>query len=83
MHCFAIRILLFVFIALGVSASNTEEPITPIAEKPPAERKTPLKVGDTAPNFRLKDQNNADHTLDILLKENQRVALVFYRSADW
>jgi|GEM_PF-4182857 len=52
---------------------------------PPAElieRTSPLVVGDQVPNFRLQDQNAADHSLDHLLADG-KVALVFYRSADW
>jgi cytochrome oxidase Cu insertion factor (SCO1/SenC/PrrC family) len=55
---------------------------TSIAAKPAAEEKTGLKVGEKAPGFRLKDQKGAEHTLEDLLKQG-KVALVFYRSADW
>ena len=41
-----------------------------------------LKVGDKAPTFTLKDQEGRDRSLDDLLKKG-KVALVFYRSADW
>jgi cytochrome oxidase Cu insertion factor (SCO1/SenC/PrrC family) len=46
------------------------------------EDQTGLKVGEKAPMFVLKDQGGKDRTLDELLK-NGKVALVFYRSADW
>ncbi len=39
-------------------------------------------VGHRAPAFALKDQNGVERTLGALV-EKQKVALVFYRSADW
>jgi cytochrome oxidase Cu insertion factor (SCO1/SenC/PrrC family) len=50
--------------------------------KPAPEELTGLKVGAKAPAFTLKDQNGEDRSLDELLKKG-KVALVFYRSADW
>jgi cytochrome oxidase Cu insertion factor (SCO1/SenC/PrrC family) len=41
-----------------------------------------VKVGDTAPEFTLKDQNGKQASLKTLLTKKP-VALVFYRSADW
>jgi hypothetical protein len=41
-----------------------------------------LAIGQKAPAFTLKDQNDRDVALDSLLKKGP-VALVFYRSADW
>ncbi len=41
-----------------------------------------LEVGSPAPKFTLKDQTGRDRTLDELLAKG-KVALVFYRSADW
>jgi len=41
-----------------------------------------LKAGDSAPDFTLKDSEGNEHTLSKQLKES-KVALVFYRSADW
>ena len=43
---------------------------------------TGVKVGDKAPSFTLKDQEGRERSLDDLLKSG-KVALVFYRSADW
>ena len=43
---------------------------------------TGLKVGARAPGFTLKDQEGRERTLDEFLKKG-KVALVFYRSADW
>jgi cytochrome oxidase Cu insertion factor (SCO1/SenC/PrrC family) len=50
--------------------------------KPAPEEQTGLKVGEKAPRFTLKDQQGAERSLDELLKKG-KVALVFYRSADW
>ena len=47
-----------------------------------AEEHTGLRVGETAPRFTLKDQQGKERSLDELLKKG-KVALVFYRSADW
>ena len=41
-----------------------------------------VKVGDAAPEFKLKDQNGKDTSLKTLLAKKP-VAIVFYRSADW
>ena len=41
-----------------------------------------LKVGEKAPSFTLKDQEGKERSLDDFLKKG-KVALVFYRSADW
>ena len=40
------------------------------------------KVGDTAPDFTLKDHTGKEVSLKQLLAEKP-TALVFYRSADW
>jgi cytochrome oxidase Cu insertion factor (SCO1/SenC/PrrC family) len=50
--------------------------------RPAPEEQTGLKVGEKAPRFTLKDQQGAERSLDELLKKG-KVALVFYRSADW
>ena len=52
------------------------------AAKPAADAQTGIKVGEKAPAFRLKDQQGEERSLDDLLKQG-KVALVFYRSADW
>ena len=41
-----------------------------------------LKVGAKAPEFRLKAADGKEYALTELLKRG-KVALVFYRSADW
>ena len=41
-----------------------------------------LKVGETAPRFTLKDQEGKARSLHEFLRKG-KVALVFYRSADW
>jgi len=50
--------------------------------KPAPEEQTGLKPGAKAPLFTLKDQEGKERSLDELLKKG-KVALVFYRSADW
>jgi cytochrome oxidase Cu insertion factor (SCO1/SenC/PrrC family) len=50
--------------------------------KPAPEEQTGLKVGEKAPRFTLKDQEGKERSLDDLLKKG-KVALVFFRSADW
>ena len=40
------------------------------------------KVGDEAPAFTLKDQDGKERSLADLTKKG-KVALVFFRSADW
>ena len=50
--------------------------------KPVPEEQTGLKVGEKAPKFTLKDQEGNERALDEFLKKG-KVALVFYRSADW
>ena len=41
-----------------------------------------ISVGSAAPKFTLKDQSGKERSLDELLTKG-KVALVFYRSADW
>ena len=48
---------------------------------PPA--KTGLAVGTAAPAFALNDQTGTAQTLKVLLKDDKKVALVFFRSASW
>ena len=55
---------------------------SPGTGKAAPEEQTGLKVGEKAPKFTLKDQDGNERSLDELLKKG-RVALVFYRSADW
>jgi cytochrome oxidase Cu insertion factor (SCO1/SenC/PrrC family) len=43
---------------------------------------TGLKLGSKAPAFTLKDQDGQPRSLDDFLKKG-KVALVFYRSANW
>ena len=50
--------------------------------KPAPEEPTGLKVGEKAPKFTLKDQEGKERSLDEFLGKG-KVALVFYRSADW
>ena len=50
--------------------------------KPAPEELTGLRVGAKAPSFSLKDQQGKERSLNEFLKKG-KVALVFYRSADW
>jgi cytochrome oxidase Cu insertion factor (SCO1/SenC/PrrC family) len=50
--------------------------------KPAPDEQTGLKVGERAPKFALKDQDGKERRLDEFLGKG-KVALVFYRSADW
>ena len=50
--------------------------------RPAPEEQTGLRVGAKAPSFSLKDQQGKERSLDEFLKKG-KVALVFYRSADW
>jgi cytochrome oxidase Cu insertion factor (SCO1/SenC/PrrC family) len=61
-------------VLLGATAAQA-------AGQPPAD-KTGLKVGEKAPEFKLKDQAGQEHSLSALLKGGN-VALVFFRSASW
>lgn len=82
--------LLLISMALVLQASSTfaqqsdrDGSLTSeTATAEPIERAKPLAVGDKAPNFRLRDQNDDEHSLDELLKKGP-VAIVFYRSAEW
>ena len=60
------------FIGAGVASAADPAPV----------EKTGVKVGEKAPEFKLKDQAGEDRTLSALLKDGP-VALVFYRSASW
>jgi hypothetical protein len=50
--------------------------------EPVMEGNTGLAVGQKAPSFLLEDQAGTERSLDEFLKKG-KVALVFYRSADW
>jgi cytochrome oxidase Cu insertion factor (SCO1/SenC/PrrC family) len=51
--------------------------------RPLPEEKSGIKVGQKAPEFKLKDQNGKETELKSLLAPGKKVALVFHRSADW
>ena len=55
--------------------------VAPAADPAP-EEKTGIKVGEKAPEFKLKDQTGEERALSAMLKDGP-VALVFYRSASW
>jgi peroxiredoxin len=50
---------------------------------PAKEEKTGLKIGSKAPAFKLNDQTGKERSLDDLLHEGDKTAVVFFRSADW
>ena len=56
--------------------------LNPIAAAPASSEKTGVAVGEKAPGFTLKNQNDREVSLAALLKKGP-VALVFFRSADW
>jgi cytochrome oxidase Cu insertion factor (SCO1/SenC/PrrC family) len=47
------------------------------------ETMTGLNVGETIPEFTLKDQDGNDQSLKSLLAKEGTTVLVFYRSANW
>ncbi len=70
-----------VVLSLVVATTPAQEPKTEKG-KPAPEEQTGLKVGEKAPAFTLKDPDGKERRLDEFLKKG-KVALVFYRSADW
>jgi cytochrome oxidase Cu insertion factor (SCO1/SenC/PrrC family) len=52
------------------------------ATEPAQPEMTGVAIGQAAPDFTLKDQNDRNVSLAALLKKGP-VALVFFRSADW
>ncbi len=46
------------------------------------EEMTGIKVGEKAPDFKLKNFDGTEHALSDLVKEAP-VALIFFRSANW
>ncbi len=77
---YAIRaVALAAVVALGASNDARAQE----KGKPAPEEFTGLKVGTKAPAFSLKDQEGKERSLDDLLRKNDKVALVFYRSASW
>jgi cytochrome oxidase Cu insertion factor (SCO1/SenC/PrrC family) len=50
--------------------------------QPAPEERSGLAVSAKAPKFTLKDQDGRERSLDEFLAKG-KVALVFYRSADW
>jgi len=64
----ALALLLKVGVVQGVTAENTSPGIA---------------VGAKAPAFSLGDQSGKTRALASFLGQQKKVALVFYRSADW
>ena len=69
-------------LAASLIAGHLLMAVGAIAAGPVAPGKVGLAVGQKAPAFTLKDQNDRDVSLELLLKKGP-VALVFFRSADW
>ena len=69
-------------IALAIALLAALNVQVKVQGKPAPEELTGPKVGAKAPSFRLKDQQGKERSLDEFLKKG-KVALVFYRSADW
>jgi hypothetical protein len=57
-------------------------PFAAVAQHHPTAPDHPLKVGDKAPEFTLKDQKGNDQSLASMLQSG-KVAVIFHRSADW
>jgi len=64
-------------ILLAASGAGAQE-----KGKPAPEGASALEIGARAPEFTLKDQDGKDRSLGEFLGKG-KVALVFYRSADW
>ena len=67
-------IMLVVFCLAAVLPATGQEPVRPGEHG--------LKVGEKAPEFRLKGADGKEYALADL-RAAGKVALVFYRSADW
>lgn len=72
---------LLMALSLFVAAPQPTLPAQPQA-KEKGEEEVGIKVGEKAPQFKLKAQDGKDVTLKQLLKKD-KVALVFFRSVGW
>jgi len=73
----------FAALCPNAHAESSKEPSKELLEEPLKKpSKEPLKVGDTAPDFTLKDESGAEYSLNEQLKTS-KVAILFYRSGDW
>ncbi len=72
--------------ASALIVASTACSLSKLEARPEAETRSEaqpgLLVGAKAPKFTLRDQEGKDRSLDEILKKG-KVALVFYRSADW
>lgn len=68
--------------ALGLAVVGWLAAAAPSQAQPAPAERTGLKVGATAPDFKLKAPDGQEHSLHDLIKKGP-VALVFFRSADW
>jgi peroxiredoxin len=71
-----------IFHAADVSAADASMPMESMPMSHDMPMMPGLKVGDHAPGFTLQDSTGKDVSLAALLKKG-KVALVFFRSADW
>lgn len=75
-------------VAVSIAACNRSEPAPSTSAGSPEQKEASapaagrVAVGDTAPGFTLKDQTGGAQTLAALIAKG-KLALVFYRSADW
>ena len=70
-------VLLTALLMLGTMHGSHAE-----SEKMAPEEWTGIKIGEKAPDFTLKDQDNKERSLNEFLKKG-KTAVVFYRSASW
>jgi cytochrome oxidase Cu insertion factor (SCO1/SenC/PrrC family) len=86
MKTIVVAVSCVVGVALGAaivgSAGRPVEARTQDAKSQGRTTEPGVKVGEKAPRFTLKDQAGKERSLDEFLAKG-KVALVFYRSADW
>ncbi len=70
------------FAGIVLGAALLPAAFAPAQQAPLPEEKTGPKIGEKAPPFELEGADGQVHSLADLLKQG-KVALVFYRSANW
>ena len=65
-------------LGLATAPTQAQEPAIPATASQDG-----LEVGTEAPAFTLKDQDGSERSLADFLNKDEKVALVFFRSADW
>jgi hypothetical protein len=68
--------------ALGLAALLAPRAALAVDVKQPPADKTGIPVGEKAPKFTLKDQDDKERTLDEFIKKGM-TAVVFTRSLGW